>query len=237
MGNSTHRGGRVRLVVLGLCLALGSGCAMVAPGGLAYDYFASPREDDPWSRKIWRWQQRERSDVGDDVLQGPAAVAQPGVTTPSGAALPANLRDKYRSFRAEQKRTLARDLADWIQEQSREHYVPDGPIDRWATLTETLRQDGDDCDGLELLTFHLLRELGFDGDEVFRAIVYRKRDGQHHMVTFWFEDAHDPWVLDPTGAMTSGMPRMSEVPGWVPLKGFGIDEDFSVDRSRFVASN
>ena len=50
-------------------------------------------------------------------------------------------------------------------------------------------------------------------DEVYRAIVFRRSDGQHHMVTFWFEHPDDPWVIDPTGAMTSGMPRMSEMPG------------------------
>ena len=47
------------------------------------------------------------------------------------------------------------------------------------------------------------------------------------MVTFWFEDPGDPWVIDPTGAMTSGMPRMSDVPGWVPLKIFSETEEFS----------
>ena len=57
-----------------------------------------------------------------------------------------------------------------------------------STLEETLRNDGDDCDGLELLVFQGLRDLGFDDDEVFRAIVYRPDDGQHHMVTLWFED-------------------------------------------------
>ncbi|MBT39476.1 MAG: hypothetical protein CL938_13135 [Deltaproteobacteria bacterium] len=226
------------MAALGLCLLLGFGCAAIPPVGLAYDYFVSPRDDDPWSRKIRRWQQRERSDTGEDALRAPAPVAEPGVAeSASGDVLPTDLREKYNSFRAEQKRAQARDLAEWIQLQSREHYVPDGPIDRWATFAETLRQDGDDCDGLELLTFHLLRDLGFSEDAVFRAIVYRKRDGQHHMVTLWFEDAYDPWVLDPTGAMTSGMPRMSELPGWVPLKVFGVDENFSVERSRSVASN
>jgi hypothetical protein len=54
------------------------------------------------------------------------------------------------------------------------------------------------------------------------------------MVTLWFENPEDPWVIDPTGAMTTGMPRMSEVPGWVPLKVFSEDEDFSVERQHFA---
>jgi hypothetical protein len=50
------------------------------------------------------------------------------------------------------------------------------------------------------------------------------------MVTLWFEDRMDPWVIDPTGAMTSGMPRMSSMPNWVPLKLFSEDVEFSVRR-------
>jgi hypothetical protein len=75
----------------------------------------------------------------------------------------------------------------------------------------------------------LLRDLGFGEDEVFRAIVYRRSDNQHHMVTFWFEDPNDPWVIDPTGAMTSGMPRMSEIPSWAPLKIFSENSNYDVE--------
>ncbi len=106
--------------------------------------------------------------------------------------------------------------------------MPDGALDHWATLEETFRSNGDDCDGLELLTYHFLLDMGFRDDEVYRAIVVRPSDGQHHMVTLWFETPRDPWVIDPTGAMIEGMPRMSEVPGWVPLKVFSEDEEFTV---------
>lgn len=221
------------LLVLAAMLALGFGCATPASLLPAYDYFVTPRPDDPWSRKISRWQDRERTDRGEDGLRAPAAVAEPG-REEFRRALPEDLSDEYESFRAERRRAMAREIARWIQEQARDHYVPDGPIDRWATFAETLRDNGDDCDGLELLTYNLLRDLGFGADEVFRAIVYRRNDGQHHMVTLWFEDRNDPWVIDPTGAMTSGMPRMSDVPGWVPLKVFGENEDYTVDRVRFA---
>ena len=82
--------------------------------------------------------------------------------------------------------------------------------------------------GLELLVNQALRDLGFSQDEVFRAIVYRPSDGQHHMVTFWFEERNDPWVIDPTGAMTAGMPRMSDLPEWRPLKVFSEQREFTV---------
>ena len=218
-------------------LLLGLGCATPLPlPQVAYEYFAEPAVNDPWSRKIQRWQQRERTDRGEDALAAPAAVAEPGASGEARSPMPSSLHAKYRSFRAQQRREQAREVASWIQAQAQEHYLPDGPVDRWATFAETLRTNGDDCDGLELLTFHLLRDLGFESDEIFRGIVYRRDDGQHHMVTLWFEDPKDPWVIDPTGAMTSGMPRMSQVPGWVPLKVFGLEKDFTVQRDHFVSA-
>ena len=140
----------------------------------------------------------------------------------------ADLRGKYDAFRAQQRRDQARALARWIQAQAPDHYVADGAVDHWATLEETFARNVEDCDGLELLVFNMLRELGFAEDEVYRSIVVRPSDGQHHMVTLWFEDPEDPWAIDPTGAMTSGMPRMSDVPDWVPLKVFSERRDFTV---------
>jgi hypothetical protein len=215
-----------------LCLvvALGPGCAsQIFSQRVVYDYFAAPRPDDPWMRKIGQWQARERWELGDAPAAAPAAVAGASVVGPEPERPIGDLRSEYDAFRAAQRRSLARDLALWIQSQARDHYVPDGPIDRWATLAETLAGNGDDCDGLELLVYRLLREFGFGSDEVYRAIVVRPSDGQHHMVTLWFEDRSDPWVIDPTGAMTTGMPRISEVPGWKPLKIFSESERFTVE--------
>ncbi|MBW2270011.1 MAG: hypothetical protein JRH16_15700 [Deltaproteobacteria bacterium] len=237
---STHRGAWRRLGLALGGLLLGLGCATAPVGTLGYDYFVAPASNDPWTGKIQRWQARERNDSLEDAMSpvaaGPASVADPGEVSLQAAGVPARLHAKYAAFRSEQKRAQARRVAEWIQTQAQEHYVADGPIDRWATFAETLRENGDDCDGLELLTFHMLREIGFEAREVYRAVVYRRSDGQHHMVTLWFEDQKDPWVIDPTGAMTSGMPRMSELPGWAPLKVFSVDENFSVERSRAIAS-
>ena len=208
-------------VLLGVALLAVGGCRTpLSHGGGDFFYFEHPPARDAWSVKIRGWQRRERAEA-----QVPAVGTEPPRVDPSERG---QLRDKYESFRAERKRELARDLASWIQRQSSDHYVPDGAVDHWATLEETFRSNGDDCDGLELLVYHFLRELGFGDDEVYRAIVYRPADGQHHMVTLWFEDRKDPWVIDPTGAMTQGMPRMSQVSGWVPLKVFSEDRDFTV---------
>jgi hypothetical protein len=193
---------------------------------------------DAWSPKISGWQRREQADDGS--FTSPAArdsetasepVASDGIPLPNEGKLflpDDGLRGKYFSFRSDRRRAMALELAGWIQGQSRSHYVADGPIDHWATLEETLRGNGDDCDGLELLVYHALRDLGFAENEVYRAIVYRPSDGQHHMVTLWFEDREDPWVIDPTGAMTTGMPLMSSMPEWVPLKVFSQDVEYTV---------
>ncbi|MBY0398753.1 hypothetical protein K2X89_00520, partial [Myxococcota bacterium] len=91
---------------------------------------------------------------------------------------------------------------------------------------------------LELLVFHALRDLGFAETEVYRAIVVRPSDGQHHMVTLWFEDPSDPWVIDPTGAMTLGMPRMSDMPDWKPIKVFTDRLEYTVrPRTADLATN
>ena len=236
MGISTReRFGPVFAAVLGAALALGGGCATSHPHATAYRYFERPDPSDPWTRKIEGWQRRERSHQAVVPTEPLAAVAGPGRAGHGAGS--GDLRAKYESFRVEHKREFARELAHWIQQQAQEHYVPDGPVDRWATLAETLRNNGDDCDGLELLTYSLLRDFGFTADEVYRAIVYRRSDGQHHMVTLWFEDRNDPWVIDPTGAMTSGMPRMSSVPEWTPLKVFSDEESFTVEPRLAEAAN
>jgi hypothetical protein len=205
----------------GALLLVVGGCCTVMPNDGEISYFTTPAPDEAWSRKIRGWQQAEHSSVA-----GPAPVgAQPPRIDPAKSG---SLRTKYNDFLAERKRQVASELATWIQEQSRDHYIPDGAVDHWATFEETLRNNGDDCDGLELLAFHFLRELGFREDEVFRAIVVRPSDGQHHMVTLWFEASNDPWVIDPTGAMTTGMPRLSQVKGWKALKVFSEKRDFTV---------
>ena len=178
---------------------------------------------DPWTRKIRAWQQREAKSRGlQDADRIPAStVAEP-------AAIRSALRAEFQRFRSHRRRQIARDLSIWLQGLASRHYVQDGVFDDWATLEGTLSRNGDDCDGLELLSYQLLRELGFGEEQVYRAIIRRPSDGLHHMVTLWFEDGSDPWVIDPTGAMTKTMSRMSDHTDWVPIKVFSGTEEFSV---------
>ena len=239
MGKTTHRLNILAAAALGVAMCLNWGCVGAIPTAVPYQYFANPPSDDAWAHKIKLWQTRELAGHDAAYLPETASVeASPDESVAEGSPTSVDsaddLRAKYKAFRLDRKRAMAREIAEWIQQQAQEHYVEDGPIDHWATLEETFRTNGDDCDGLELLVYHLMRDLGFGSDEVFRGIVYRRNDMQHHMVTLWFEDPADPWVIDPTGAMTSGMPRMSEVPGWAPLKVFGEDSNFTVEADKFA---
>jgi predicted transglutaminase-like cysteine proteinase len=246
MSACAHRNLRAPLVISSLILMLGLGCvggrgSIPALDGL--DYFQRPGSDDVWTPKIAGWQRRERFDATllAPLESGPAVesagYSEANEQLPASQTDTLGLRAKYFAFRAEQKREMASEVARWIQAEAKLHYREDGAVDHWATLEETLARGGDDCDGLELLAFHALRDLGFASTEVYRAIVVRPSDGQHHMVTLWFEDPSDPWVIDPTGAMTLGMPRMSELSAWVPLKVFSEEIEYTVrDLSDSLAS-
>jgi predicted transglutaminase-like cysteine proteinase len=207
-------------------------------------YFEVPAPDDVWSPKIEGWQRRERfdADLVTPLESGPAVESagwsEANRHLPTDQRDEGGLRAKYFRFRAERKRALAAEVAEWIQAEAKQVYREDGAVDHWATFEETLARGGDDCDGLELLVFHALRDLGFAETEVYRAIVVRPSDGQHHMVTLWFEDPEDPWVIDPTGAMTLGMPRMSELPDWAPIKVFTDRLEYTVkSRTDSLANN
>ena len=159
---------------------------------------------------------------------GPAAL--PSVSASRDLDAPSPLRTRYSTFLAFQRRRLAREVSGWIQAEAREWYVEDGPLDVWPAFEETLDADGDDCDGLELLAYNALRQLGFPPEQIFRAILRDVRLDQHHMVTLWFELPDDPWVIDPTGTVTNQMRRMSEIEDWVPLKIFTETLEYTVGR-------
>ena len=199
-----------------LALSTGSGCASMNAAGSSSnqtDYFAQARTNDGWNEKIQEWQSRSTIT--------PAAQIETSENTDS----------EFSGFRSERRRQMARNLVTWTQRQSQQHFTNDDAADHWATLEETLRRGQEDCDGLELLIYNGLQELGFAPSSVYRAVVYRTSDLQHHMVTLWFEDPQDPWVLDPTGAMTNTMVKMSDVPNWMALKVFSQTNQYSVQHA------
>jgi hypothetical protein len=182
------------------------------------NFFVEAPSDDPWNQKVRNWQARHHLD--------PAAQA---VSIPQKSAI----ARKYGDFSRELRRKIVSETVDWVQEQSRVHYRPDGAQDHWATLGEVVESGGDDCDGLDLLTFVLLRQLGFDQGELFRAILVERGTQQHHMVTLWFEekDSEDPYILDPTGVVITGLARLSDVPEWEPIELFDETAHYRVESS------
>ena len=151
------------------------------------------------------------------------------------AELSGMLRRKMGAFHVEQRHALARKINVWAKGEARTHYRfdrdPRNPaLDHWPTFLELLDRNGDDCDGLDLIAFEMLREFGFQRGEIYRAVVKRNSDGRNHMVTLWFEDREDPWVIDVTGAMSGLMRKFSQLPGWTPTVVFDEYDQFGVTR-------
>ncbi len=206
-----------RCLAAGLAiLALGLG-SCVAPGGTPkeYSWFEAPSQRDPWRKPIRDWQGRVRSrDPGPRL--GPVPIGQESES----------LARAYAGFLEAEQRRQVQAVQEWIQAQARAHFVPDPGIDIWPTTDEVLEAGGDDCDGLAFLAHRLLRELGFEERDLYLAVVRRDSDALHHMVGLWFADGDDPWIIDPTGAMTTDLMRMSRVEGWEPLAVFSETEHY-----------
>ncbi len=212
---------------LGALLALlALGCA-TGPGAsqVRFHFFEQPVQAvDPWYAKVADWQARERHDRPYEAEAEAEAVSRAGPNT-------GLLRVKMSRWTTEQRHALASRITAWAQETSRRHYrfdpVTDVAGDPWPTTKGLMDRNGDDCDGLDLITYKLMRDFGFPQDQLFRAIVKRNRDGANHMVTLWFEDPHDPWVVDATGAVSLKVRRFSQLPGWTPTKVFDDSIQFT----------
>ncbi|MGI9431355.1 MAG: hypothetical protein ACR2PQ_04035 [Myxococcota bacterium] len=201
------------------------GCATTPPAR-RFDFFAAQAGADPWRGKVVEWQERERRDRIEDIRVDPES---PTVQAAKETGL---LHAKLGAFEAEERRVLAARIVAFSQVEARRHYRHDASRspedDHWPTARELLEQNGDDCDGMDLTAYQMMREFGFSQDEVYRAIIRRDRDGRNHMVTLWFEDPRDPWVLDATGAMSRGLARLSKLPGWTPRRIFNDHRQFGV---------
>jgi hypothetical protein len=200
-------------------------CA-TAPPARRFDFFASQESSDPWPEKVTDWQERERRDRIENIRVDPERP------TSKEAQRSGLLHAKLGAFEAEERRVLAARIVAFSQVEARRHYRHDASRaaedDHWPTARELLETNGDDCDGMDLTAYQMLREFGFPEDEVYRAVVRRDSDGRNHMVTLWFEDRRDPWVLDATGAMSAGLATLSRLPGWTPRRIFNSHRQFGV---------
>jgi len=212
--------------VCGMLLVLSSsGCASKLPRiDKDFEFFAKARTDDPFYPKVLDWQERSQRPPERSATREIARRS----TYPYGV-----LQDKFDVFLGQRRRELARDFTAWSQRQARMHFKPDPETnlagDHWPTREELFLSNGDDCDGLDLIAYELLRDAGFQADELYRLVVRRERDGANHMVTLWFEDRSDPWVIDATGAMSIEMRRFSDLPpGWLPRMMFNEEKVYNV---------
>jgi transglutaminase-like putative cysteine protease len=206
------------LRLAGFAIALMSCVHHHGSAGTRLDFFAEAGSDNPWNRKIQNWQLRHQSDPA--VREAAAGELHGSVEL---AAL-------YDEFTHKVRRQIVADAVQWVQGQSHRFYRSDGEYDHWATLGEVIKTGGDDCDGLDLLTFVLLRRLGFAEHEIYRAIVVERTTGQHHMVTLWFDggDRSNPFVLDPTGVVAREVVALSSVPQWEPIELFDEHQHYAV---------
>ena len=198
-------GGR-RLASLGLALwiPVWLGCVSPAPPALRLDFFRPVPPEDSWRLKVRAWQAANYLSSLD-----------PGSETPD----PTPLADEYLRFSSEFRLEIVQRVLRWVQVYSGLYYRSDNGVDYWPTLDEVIEAGGDDCDGLELLTFALLRSLGFSEGELYRAILFDRLSDAYHMVTLWFRDEErsDPYVLDPSGKISRKVSRLSRISGWEPI--------------------
>jgi predicted transglutaminase-like cysteine proteinase len=228
-------GGACLLLWVGLGLA--PGCVSPTDAGPDYDFFVPPHTDDAWILKIREWQEREREQRTADVGAASIRAASGGAERPrpmsvTTARRSGRLEAKFDAYQADERRALARRLNTWAQAEAREHYRFDPRTsfadDHWPTVQELFDRNGDDCDGLDLITYQQLHDFGFPREDVYRAVVRRQADGAHHMITLWFEDPVDPWVLVARGAMSLKMRHFSKLPGWLPTRVFSETEVYNV---------
>jgi hypothetical protein len=201
-----------------LAIALGTGCAHVPPSQPTLELFAPEPDDDHWSPMIRLWQADRRLETEEPRPLPPLAISDLG-------------RD-YERFVSDLRLQVVRRVLRFVQLSGGLYYRFDGDRDHWPTLAQVVEGGGDDCDGLDLLTFETLRSIGFGPGELWRAVIAEPASGRHHMVTLWFDgkDADDPWVLDPTGDAAPGLARLSSVRGWTPVALFDETRQFRVAR-------
>ncbi len=191
------------------------GCASLAPPP-PLDFFRPVLQEDTWRLKIRAWQAATH-----------LSSLEPNEEIPD----PTPLAEEYLRFSSEFRLEIVQRVLRWVQVYSGLYYRSDDGVDHWPTLDELIEDGGDDCDGMELLTFALLRGLGFSEGELYRAILFDRPSDAYHMVTLWFRDKDrgDPYVLDPSGKISRNVSRLSRIAGWEPIAIFDERSQFRVE--------
>ncbi len=212
-------------LTLGLIALIGtSACVTQSPPRPAWNYFAPMPKGDVFGPAVLVWQ-------GARMIEDERGREFDHSASPLAA--------DYAAFSADLRRQIVERTVKWVQQNSGLYFLEDGEIDHWPTLPEVLERGEDDCDGMDVMTFELLRSAGFGPGEIYRAVLVHDETQLHHMVTLWFprDDPQDPYVLDPTGDVTPLVRRLSEVTNrWTPLVLFDETQRFRVSPSVLVPS-
>ena len=175
---------------------------------------ASPRMLSPQSLFLreyyWRvmyWQSRE------DPNDVPFAMS-----SPSGVLLDEYVALENAAERMSELPVLVAVLNGFMLGVSKRRYRHDSPADKWPTTAELFNPllDGEDCDGLELLTYHYLRRVRGEVG-TYRGVFVNRADSTAHMATVVFNasTSRNPYVVDSTGALGARGIKLSDLgEGW-----------------------
>ncbi len=210
---------KTMVLIVTVTLVLGMmGCATGRHTGPPprYDFFAASEPDDPsWKLRVNAWQAARHNDLVQEH-EVPADGTE--------------LASAYASFSERLRFDIVVETVKWVQLYGAFYYQTDTGRDIWPTLRQVLEAGVDDCDGMDLLTFELLRRLGFEKGEIYRTVFHHQPTERYHMVTLWFPAGpdDDPYVLDPTGDVSRVVKRLSLVREWQPLRIFDETASFPV---------
>ena len=199
-----------------LAVFAGLACASPVSPPARFDFSQPLAAEDLWQPKIRLWQAARHG----DSLNPDVALAQ---RTPLG--------QEYVRFESELRVEVVQRVLRWVQLYSGLYFRLDEGVDYWPTLSEVIAAGGDDCDGMDVLTFELLRRLGFRQGELYRAVLFQRKREIYHMVTLWFpeESRDDPYVLDPSGEVSHKVLRLSQASDWEPVAMFDESAQFRVE--------
>jgi hypothetical protein len=218
------------------------------PGNLAFVYKESTLDPANGSAVPWfiDWQKRVNSEAPLPKTDH-VSVTYTGYPVLNGQNIGQDF-NKVRNFISQladqgvKRAELLNVIAAYSADLSRKYYKEDsaendlimrpeiyGDDNDWETLREVIKENGDDCDGLAMLTRQLMTDIGIPKDETY--LVYMRpllKEQIVHMVAMWVDPAHphDPLLIDSTGYISDQPYRSS----WVYAEGGEHGKYFATNR-------
>jgi len=182
----------------------------------AYDFFgAIDPHNDPWFYRIQDWQDDQLIAQRDGLGKLASHEAATSMTALEASA---------NAFQAGQRRALARRINTWVQNNAVS--TPEAPESSDPDPARLLSAGAEDPLGLDQTTRSLLLRFGFEADELYRGVLRQRNGDRYHVVTLWFEDRRDPWVLDASSVLSAELKRLSRVSSWQLIRVFNETKQF-----------